>query len=147
MKQTFLIFCTILFSIPSFSQTQLYGPTISYQSQSGNMAKIGGFYLHNSESNFTYKIDATANLAYFRGKFRAIPEIGFTFYPKPDYLISPTLEAEVSPYTITPKIGFSILTMVDFSFGYGIETNTKTNLKPIRGFTFTFGLNIPINAF
>lgn len=147
MKNRILLFSLFLISANSFAQSSLYGPTISYQSQSGNMGKIGGFFLHNAENNFTYKIDATANLAYFRDKFRAIPEVGFTFYPKPDYLILPMIEAEVSPYTVTPKVGFSVLTFVDFSFGYGIETNTKSDLKPIKGFTFSFGLNIPLNAF
>lgn len=140
----YLIFLFGLISSISFAQTSVFGPTISYQSQSGNMAKIGGFYLHNSSSNFTYKIDATANLAYFRDKFVAIPEIGITYYPKTDFLILPMIEAEVSPYTVTPKVGFSVLTIVDFTLGYGIETNTKESLKPIKGFTFSFGLNIPL---
>lgn len=141
----YLIILFGCFTTVSFAQTNVFGPTISYQSQSGNMAKIGGFYLHNSENNFTYKIDATANLAHFRDKFIAIPEVGFTYYPKPDFLVLPMIEAEVSPYTVTPKVGFSILTVVDFSFGYGIETQTKKDLKPIKGFTFSFGLNIPLN--
>lgn len=141
----FLIIFFVCFTSISFAQTSVFGPTISYQSQSGNMGKIGGFYLHNSENNFTYKIDATANLAYFRDKFVAIPEVGFTYYPKPDYLLLPMIEAEVSPYTVTPKVGFSVLTIVDFSFGYGIETQTKKDLKPIKGFTFSFGLNIPLS--
>lgn len=143
MKKHILILFGLINSI-SFAQTNIYGPTISYQTQSGNMAKIGGFYLHNSNNNFTYKIDATANLAHFRNKFVAIPEVGLTYYPKTDYLITPMIEAEVSPYTVTPKVGFSVLTIIDFTFGYGIETNTKKDLKPIEGFTFSFGLNIPL---
>lgn len=146
MKKYILILFGFITSA-SFSQTNLFGPTVSYQSQSGNMTKLGVFFIHNSKNDFTFKVDATANMAHFRNKFVAIPEVGFTYYPKPNYLILPMIEAEISPYTITPKVGFSILTLVDFSFGYGIGTNTKTDLKPIKGFTFSFGLNIPINAF
>lgn len=143
MKNYFILLFGLITGL-SFSQTNVFGPTISYQSQSGNMAKIGAFYLHNSGTDFTFKIDATANLANFRNKFVAIPEVGFTYYPKPNYLVLPMVEAEISPYTVTPKIGLSFLSIVDIAFGYGIETNTKKNLKPIKGFTFSFGLNIPL---
>lgn len=147
MKKGILISALLLVSNISFSQSEFYGPSISYQSQSGNMTKIGGFYLSANNDKFVYKIDATANLAYFRDKFVAIPEVGLTYYPSPDMLLMPMVEAEINPYTITPKVGFSFITFLDFSFGYGFDIKTKQDLKPIKGFTFSLGLNIPLNLY
>jgi len=136
----------LLGSMQGFSQTSLYGPTISYQSQSGSMGKIGGYYLHYSEkTNMGIKLDATANFAYFRNQLLVIPEAGLTFYPNVDLLIEPFLETEINPYTVTPKVGFSIVTILDFSFGYGFDLKTKQDLKPLQGFTFSIGINIPLN--
>lgn len=147
MKKAFLTLL-LLTSLMGYSQTQLYGPTISYQTQSGNMAKVGGFFLRSSgTANVAFKIDATANMGYFRDQFVLVPEVGFTFYPTDFNLILPMIEAEVTPYTFTPKVGFTLLTILDFSLGYGIELNTKKDLKPIKGFTFSLGVNIPINMF
>lgn len=142
----YLSFCILFMGWQGFSQTSLYGPTISYQSQSGNMGKIGGYYFYFSEkTNIGLKVDATANLAYFRNQLVVIPEAGLSLYPNADLLISPYVKAEINPYTFTPKIGFSLLTIVDFGFGYGLDVKTKPNLKPIEGFTFSIGINIPIN--
>src|SRR5690606_24558632 len=127
----------ILFgSMQGFSQTSLYGPTISYQSQSGSMGKIGGYYLHYSEkTNMGSKVDATAKFAYVRNQFLVIPVAGLTFYPNVDLLIEPFLETESNPYAVTPNVGFSIVTLLDFSFGYGFDLKTKQDLKPLQGFT------------
>lgn len=144
MKQFYLFL--LLVSMQGFSQTSLYGPAISYQSQSGNMAKIGGYYMHYfGKTNVGVKLDATANFAYFRNQFLVIPEAGLTLYPNADLLIEPFIEAEINPYTATPKVGFSVATILDFSFGYGFDLKTKQDLKPLKGFTFSFGINIPLN--
>ena len=145
MMKHFYLFL-LLFSAQGFSQTSLYGPTISYQTQSGNMGKIGGYYMHYFEkSNLGVKLDATANFAYFRNQFLVIPEAGLTVYPNADVLIEPFIEAEINPYTTTPKVGFSVATILDFSFGYGFDLKTKQDLKPLQGFTFSVGINIPLN--
>lgn len=140
----------IVLSLPDCLTAQdfLVGPTISYQSQAGNVLKVGGFYLQPLAGNSVgFKLEANAQLAYFREQFFIVPEGSLTFYPTFSNLIVPFAEAEITPYTLTPKIGLSVATMVEFGLGYGFNTKIKDNLKPINGFTFSLGINIPINAF
>lgn len=142
-KILFLIFT--LTSIPSFAQSNVVGPTVSYQNQSGNFLKLGGYYMYVAPNSFGIKLDASANFAYMRENFLAIPEVGFSLYPNADWLVAPMIESEITPYTITPKIGVSIVHMIDLSIGYGFDYDTKKNMKPINGFTFSLGFNIPLN--
>ncbi len=147
MKNSFTFL--LLFTAGSITaQTHLFGPTLSYQSQSGNMGKVGAYYLRSADISYSaYKIDITANFAYFSNQFLVIPEAGFTFYPYDQSLILPMVEAEITPYTLTPKVGFSLLSIIDFSFGYGFGLHTKKEMKPLKGFTFSLGVSIPVNAF
>lgn len=144
------IFLTAALIISTFANAQdlLIGPTISYQSQAGNSLKVGGYYLQPLAGNAVgIKLEANAQFAYFREQFLVIPEGSFTFYPTFDNLIIPFVEGELTPYTATPKVGLSIASIVEFGFGYGFDIKTKQNLKPIEGFTFSLGFNIPLNAF
>lgn len=129
------------------AQEALIGPTISYQSQAGNLLKVGGYYLQPVFGNAVgFRIDANAQFAYFRNEFRVIPEGGITLYPTFNNLIIPFAKGEITPYTLTPKVGLSVATIVDFGFGYGFDIKTKEGLKPLKGFTFSVGINIPLNA-
>lgn len=96
-------------------------------------------------NSFGLKIDATANMAYMRDQFLIIPETGISIFPNADYLVAPYVESEFTPYTITPKIGFSIVHIIDLNLGYGFDIDTKKNMKPINGFTFSLGISIPLN--
>src|SRR5690606_15682104 len=126
----------VLGSMQGFSQTSLYGPTISYQSQSGSMGKIGGYYLHYSEkTNMGIKLDATANFAYFRNQLLVIPEAGLTFYPNVDLLIEPFLETEINPYTVTHEVSIYICTILYISFRYSFELKITQDLIPLQGIT------------
>src|SRR5690606_37599419 len=138
----------LLFGTQVNAQDFLVGPSVAYQSQAGNVLKVGGYYLQPLAGNAVgIKLEANAQFAYFRKQFLVIPEGSFTFYPTFDNLIVPFTEAELTPYTLTPKIGLSVGTIVEFGFGYGFDMKTKENLKPIKGFTFSLGINIPLNAF
>lgn len=144
------IFLTAALIISTFANAQdfLVGPSVAYQSQAGNMLKVGGYYLQPLAGNAVgIKLEANANFAYFRDQFLVIPEGSFTFYPTFNNLIVPFVEGEITPYTATPKVGLSIASIVEFGFGYGFDIKTKQDLKPIDGFTFSLGFNIPLNAF
>ncbi|WLD22994.1 hypothetical protein NU10_09730 [Flavobacterium dauae] len=147
MKKIFLSI-TLLTGICVNAQDFLIGPTISYQSQAGNLLKVGGYYLQPLVGDsFGLKLEANAQFAYFRNQSVVIPEGSLTFYPSFNNLILPFIEGELTPYTVTPKIGLSVATMVELGFGYGFDIKTKQDLKPIKGFTFSLGINIPLNAF
>lgn len=146
MKKIFLSIA-LLTGICVNAQDFLIGPTVSYQSQAGNLLKVGGYYLQPlAGDSFGLKLEANAQFAYFREQFRVIPEGSFTFYPTFNNLILPFVEGELTPYTVTPKIGLSFATMIELGIGYGFDIETKQGLKPIKGFTFSLGLNFPLNA-
>lgn len=144
------IICALALGLPVLVNAQefIVGPTISYQSQAGNLLKVGGYYIQPAFQNSVgFRLDANAQFAYFRDKFVVIPEGSLTFYPTLDNLFIPFIEGELTPYTVTPKVGISFATILDFGFGYGFNIKTKQDLKPIKGFTFSLGINIPLNAF
>ena len=141
-----VVVLTLLFSTYTFSQN-LFGVSGSYSNQSGNFAKVGVFYTFGLENiSFATKIDANANMAYMRDNFRVIPEIGVTSYfgAGTSYFF-PFVESEFTPYTITPKVGLTFMTLIDFGIGYGFSINEKNNFKPIKGFQFSAGANIPFD--
>ena len=147
MKKLLYLIVPLSFVTNATAQDFLVGPTLSYQSQAGNILKVGGYYLQPLAGDAVgIKLEANAQFAYFRDAFRVIPEGSLTFYPTFDNLILPFLEGEITPYTVTPKVGLTVATIVDFGIGYGFGTKVKEGLKPIKGFTFSFGINIPLNA-
>lgn len=147
MKKTIYALAVLAVATTAKAQEALVGPTISYQSQAGNLLKVGGYYLQPVFGNAVgFRIDATAQFAYFRNEFLVIPEGGLTIYPTFNNLIIPFAKGEITPYTLTPKLGLSVATIVDFGIGYGFDIKTKEGMKPLEGFTFSVGINIPLNA-
>ncbi|MDM1547572.1 hypothetical protein HX096_06805 [Empedobacter falsenii] len=136
----------LFFSSFAFSQ-DLFGVSGSYSNQSGNFAKLGLFYTFGLGDTFlTPRIDANVNMAYMRDNFHVIPEIGVTgFLASSGSYIFPFVESEFTPYTITPKVGLTFMTLIDFGIGYGFSINEKDSFKPIKGFQFSAGINIPFN--
>ena len=154
MKLRTLSLFIILSLVVSFSMAQeqpwkqhnkwIWGPSVGYQYQSGNFLKVSGWGLF-APNDFQYmKIDAGANFSWMEGKTTVIPELGFTYYLN-DFVLFPFVKAELTPYTITPKIGASLFSIVDLGVGYGFDYNTKKNFKPIDGITVSVGVNIPLN--
>lgn len=136
---------SIFTSTICLGQSNAFGPTLSYQNQSGNFIKIGGYYMRIASNSFGIKVDATANLAHMRNNFVAIPEAGISIFPNADLLASPYFEGEITPYTVTPKLGLSLAHVLDLNIGYGFEMDIKNDFKPVKGFTFSLGISIPLN--
>jgi len=57
------------------------------------------------------------------------------------------VKAEITPYTFTPKVGISLMSILDIGLGYGININEKSNFKKIDGFTGSLSINVPLNFF
>ncbi len=143
-----ILIISLFISTISFAQKDLIGATVSYSNQSGNFGKAGLFVLFGLTDHMVdFKIDANANMAYMRDNLHIIPEVGITGYVGARHLvyIFPFAETEFTPYTITPKIGLSVASIVDFGFGYGIKIGEKAGFKPIKGFQFSVVINIPFN--
>lgn len=148
LKKIITGFC-ILYSTFLFSQKNdfLYGVSLGYMNQSGNYGKIGAFGEIELGNSSMLKLDVNANITGMKNKLSIIPETGLTLYVFPNRLggLGVFAETEFTPYTFTPKAGISLFTFIDFGFGYGFEIQQKNNFKPIEGFQFSFGINLPLN--
>ncbi|MFD2556340.1 hypothetical protein [Sphingobacterium tabacisoli] len=127
------------------AQNSLFGPSISYQYQKGSILKTGVYYCSEINTKNLFKIDATANFSWIQNKSTVIPEVAGTYYSAM-YIIGLLGRAEFTPYTITPKVGFTILTLLELDFGYGFAISDKKNYSPIKGFATSLRFNIPINS-
>ncbi|MDR2221684.1 MAG: hypothetical protein LBE34_02980 [Flavobacteriaceae bacterium] len=111
----------------------------------GKYCKTGGYYATEIALDKFIKIDATANFTWIQNKYAVIPEAAFTYYSTMYYIAS-FGRAEITPYTITPKVGLSFLTFIEVDLGYGLPIADKADYRPIKGFTTSIRFNIPINS-
>lgn len=142
-----LLVCCLLLGCTAKLQAQNYfvGPTVSYQYQKGSLLKTGIYYASDFNSNHIIKLDATANFTWVQHSYAVIPEIAATYYSEM-YYIGLFGRAEVTPYTLTAKVGLSALTVLEIDFGYGFSIADKTGYTPINGFTTSLRFNIPLNS-
>ena len=158
MKKFIAIF-VFIFSFQAKAQqnlTDYFTINLGYEYWNGNYGKVGTDLFLVQDNNNILTFSANANLGYMKDKFRVIPEVGagymFNCHNNPSDPYSSNfssafyvIRAEVSPWTITPKAGISLASFVDFGFGYGFKINKKDSFKPIKGFQFSIGVNIPLN--
>lgn len=124
----------------------IWGPSIGWQYQNGNFLKASGWGLFSPNEYQYMKINAGANFTWMQGKTTAIPEVGFTYYLR-NSILFPFVQAEVTPYTLTPKVGIGILSIVDLGIGYGFDMKTKEHFKALNGITGSVTLNVPLNFY
>lgn len=149
MKKGFVVLTVLLMiNLTAFSQEDkgayLFGPSISYQNQSGNFLKFSAYGLFELAGNLV-KVDLGGNYATMRDHSHVIPELGLTYFLNDDLGLF-FVKGELTPYTITPKVGVSFVTFLDIALGYGFDMGAKQGLKPITGLTFSVSLNIPVFA-
>ena len=122
----------------------IIGPSIGYQYQDKHFVKASLWGLTDLGYANYLRFDAGANMTFADKKAHFIPELGVTYYLSAKG-VWPLIKAEVTPYTLTPKLGFGIFNIVEVAAGYGFELKQKSNLPPIKGFNFSVGINIPFN--
>ena len=122
----------------------IIGPSIGYHHQEKSFFKASLWGLTDIGYANYLRFDAGANLTFADKKAHFLPELGITYYLSAKG-VWPFLKAEVTPYTLTPKIGLGIFNILEFAAGYGFELKQKSNLPPIKGFSFSVGINIPFN--
>lgn len=150
MSRVVLFISFMLFlAIRASSQTAeypnwIFGSSIGWQYQKVNFMKVSGWTLFAPNQSQYVKIDVGANLSWMNSKTTVIPEIGATYYLS-DKLLYPYVKAELNPYTLTPKIGFSIMSLLDIGVGYGFDVKTKKGIQTLNGFTTSISVNIPFN--
>ena len=126
------------------AQDHLIGPTLSYQFQKGSIIKTGAYFAFPFIGDHILRADATANFTWTQKKFAVIPEAAITYYPQ-TYVLTPFVRAEVTPYTLTPKLGVSLATLLDLDLGYGFSINDKKDYRPMKGFAVSLRFSIPLN--
>lgn len=124
----------------------IWGPSLGWQYQRGNFLKASGWGLFAPNNHQYIKINAGANFTWMQSRTTVVPELGFTYYLS-NSLVFPFLQAEITPYTFTPKAGVSVLSIVDLGIGYGFDIKNKEDFKPLKGLTGSVTLNIPLNFY
>ena len=150
MKKLFLLFA-LCFLVVRYSSAQEYkgliwGASLGYQHLEVNFAKASIWTLFAPNADQYMKVHAGVDYTGASDRPHFIPEVSFTYYLT-DVAAMPFLKAEVTPYTVTPKVGVGIFSLVDIDAGYGFELSTPTDKKSIKGFSFGLGVNIPFNLY
>lgn len=129
-----------------------------YEYWNGNYGKLGtDLYLVQRNDNII-SMNANVNLGYMRNEFRAIPEIGIGYLfnfrnnlgdPYSSNMNSAfyVARADISPWTITPKIGITVLGLLEFNAGYAFEFREYKNFKDMNGFRTGFTVHLPTQLF
>ncbi|MFZ4862374.1 hypothetical protein ACL9RF_09320 [Sphingobacterium sp. Mn56C] len=151
MKKICCTISLIFLMITAFGQHKnsdklsfIYGPSIGYQYQKTSFLKTSFYALTEVNSTDFLALNGGVNWTWQNRKTHVIPELALTYYYKP-MLLWPSLKAEVTPYTLTPKVGIGIFNILEIAAGYGFELQQKKNLEPIKGFNFSVGLSVPLN--
>lgn len=143
-----LMFFVLLVVQSAKAQSYIYGPTLSYQFQKGSAVKLGGYVLREVGFNSLIRADVTGNMTWTQGKSAVIPELAISYYFGNSMglnVLPIFFRGEITPYTVTPKLGVSILTLLELDLGYGISMREKKDYLPIKGFTGSIRFNLPLN--
>ena len=122
----------------------IWGPSVGYQYQNGSFLKASAWGLFAPNASQYIKLDAGANFTWMMDKSTVIPEFGATYYLS-NKGIWPFLKGEITPHTATAKAGLGLFNLLEVAAGYGFDINTRKDFKPIEGFTFSVGINVPLN--
>jgi len=129
-----------------------------YEYWNGNYGRLGtDLYLVQKNDNIL-TISANINLGYMQDKFRAIPEVGlgylFNFKNNPTDPYSSNISSafystrvEVSPWTVTPKVGIAVLGLLELNAGYAFEFREYKDFKDMNGFRAGLTIHLPTQLF
>lgn len=159
MKKLIVIFI-FLFSFQVKAQknlTEYFTINLGYETWNGNYGKVGTDLFLVQKNNNILTFSANANLGYMQDKFRVIPEIGAGYMfnlnkkgnPYSSHFNSAfyVIRGEVSPWTVTPKVGIAILSIVEFNAGYSFEFKENKDFKNMQGFRAGFIFHLPTQLF
>ena len=160
MKKFIAIF-VFIFSFQAKAQqnlTDYFTINLGYEYWNGNYGKVGTDLFLVQDNNNILTFSANANLGYMKDMFRVIPEIGagylFNFSNKVGDPYSSNfnsafyiIRAEASPWTITPKVGIAILSLLELNAGYSFEFRENKDFKEMNGFRAGLTIHLPTQLF
>lgn len=124
---------------------------VGYVYQNQSFAELGGKLLFLSNDNMLYRLGGSALLGETNGKFAIMlklqGDILFNFQDHVDIYHSHYFlaGAEVTTKYVAPKVGISILGMIDLTAGYAFDLPNQTlQGKTLKGLNFNFGINLPV---
>ncbi|MBS7333290.1 MAG: hypothetical protein KIG88_06820 [Weeksellaceae bacterium] len=160
MKRLFaLLFLLISFVVNAQKKTTSYFVlNAGYEYWNGNYGRLGTDLYLVQENDNIFTINANVNLGYMQDQFRAIPEVGFGYLfnfknnpgdPYSSNINSAFYSARVdfSPWTITPKVGFAVLSLLEFNAGYAFEFREYEDFKNMNGFKAGLTIHLPTQLF
>ncbi|WP_312321994.1 hypothetical protein [Soonwooa sp.] len=146
---------SLIFSTTFLNQTKAQTTThwllntgYAYQTQSFGEIGVKALFLKNDD--VLYRLGGSALLGNANGKFAAIPKLqgdvllnfqkGVDLYHSHYFILG----AEATTKYIAPKVGVSILGIIDLTAGYGFGfSGQNINGKELKGLNINFGLNLP----
>ena len=155
---TFTFLIISLFSQAQEKATSYVTLNAGYEYWNGNYGRLGADWYLVQPNNNIISLNANVNLGYMRNEFRAIPEVGIGYLfnfknnsgdPYSSYFDAPfyTTRVDISPWTITPKIGVALLGLLEFNAGYAFEFNQYKNFKSMDGVRLGFTIHLPTQLF
>lgn len=163
MKKLLLIFF-VIFSANAKSQevefqdfTAYYLFNIGYTYQNNSYFEVGSNVYLVRPNNDIVDLGATLNFGASNGNFLVIPEaqIGYLWNLK-NSAIDPyssnfnsafwMVRTSVSPWHITPEVGITVLSLIDFSVGYGFEFSEHKNVD-LEGLKLGLSIRLPFLLF
>lgn len=127
-------------------KTWAVGTGVGYQHQEVSMMKLGMWALRDLGYANYLRVDGGVDLAFHARKVHYIPELGISYYLGAKG-VWPSIKAEITPYTITPKALIGVFNILEFGVGYGFEIQEKSNLPSLEGLSWSIGLSIPFNYY
>ncbi|WP_313216553.1 hypothetical protein [Soonwooa sp.] len=145
-----LIFSTIFFNQSKAQITTHWLLNTGYVYQTQSFGEIGVKAIFLKKDDVLYRLGGSALFGSANGKFAAIPKLQgdvlLNFQKGADLNHSHyfLVGAEATTKYIAPKVGVSILGIIDLTAGYGIGLSGQNiSGKELKGLNINFGLNLP----
>ncbi len=146
-----ILICLFAFCAPYKAQlSSHYLVNAGYSYYNHHFADIGGKLLLLENDEVIFRAGLGVMLGSSEKKFLALPkasaDILFNFKDintvKHGYYYLAGLD--LSTKNIAPKVGISILGLVDFTVGYSFPIGTLSSQKALRGFSSGLSISVPI---
>lgn len=130
---SFILIC--LFAIPANAQiSDKTAFNVAYRYTGRNVLQGGLSYKINNDRKQSFVVGTSLLYTSVESKAKFLPEINFNYTHNLGQA-----GVSINPYSIEPRLGFSLLNFIYLNTGYAIPVHTE---KYFKGFTFGVQFNI-----
>jgi hypothetical protein len=150
---TFAITILTLIFLGNFTKAQLTMHkmiSVGYTYQNQSFGEVGGKLLFLNNDNVIYRLGGSAMMGSANSKFAIMPKVSadilLNFEKNVDFYHSYyfLMGAEATNKYIAPKIGVTLLGLLDVTGGYAFPIgNSGINGRELKGLNINFTLNLP----